>query len=209
MQRAKQRSWKFESSNYLAALRPCARYHRWVAALPGGSRCCKANMTKISEKYLVTGGAGFIGAHLVRRLVAERKTVRVVDNLSTGKVSRLADLMTAIEFIEGDLADKRVSQEVVKEIDLFCTRRRCLGTAISSGPRRDESSKHYCYPESFGKLAKCGIAAARLRCLIVCLRRHRGSSQTRGHAGESALAPTLSKNLQGNSTASSITSFMA
>lgn len=74
-------------------------------------------MTKISEKYLVTGGAGFIGSHLVRRLVAEGKTVRVVDNLSTGRVSRLDDLMTAIEFVEGDLADKRVSQDAVKEID--------------------------------------------------------------------------------------------
>jgi UDP-glucose 4-epimerase len=74
-------------------------------------------MTKISEKYLVTGGAGFIGSHLVRRLAAEGKTVRVVDNLSTGRVSRLDDLMTAIEFVEGDLADKRVSQDAVKEID--------------------------------------------------------------------------------------------
>ena len=74
-------------------------------------------MTKISEKYLVTGGAGFIGSHLVRRLVAEGKTVRAVDNLSTGRVSRLDDLMTAIEFVKRDLADKRVSQDAVKEID--------------------------------------------------------------------------------------------
>lgn len=74
-------------------------------------------MTKITEKYLVTGGAGFIGSHLVRRLVAEGKTVRVVDNLSTGQVSRLADLITKIEFLEGDLADERVSQDAVNEID--------------------------------------------------------------------------------------------
>ena len=67
--------------------------------------------------YLVTGGAGFIGAHLVRRLVAEGKTVRVVDNLYTGQVVRLNDLMNVIEFVEGDLADQRVSQEAVKDID--------------------------------------------------------------------------------------------
>ena len=67
--------------------------------------------------YLVTGGAGFIGAHLVRRLVAEGKTVRVVDNLYTGQVVRLNDLMNVIEFVQGDLADQRVSQEAVKDID--------------------------------------------------------------------------------------------
>jgi len=72
---------------------------------------------KEGEMYLVTGGAGFIGAHLVRRLVAEGKTVRVVDNLYTGQVVRLNDLMNVIEFVQGDLADQRVSQEAVKDID--------------------------------------------------------------------------------------------
>ena len=67
--------------------------------------------------YLVTGGAGFIGSHLVRRLIADDAVVRVVDNLSTGKVARLADLSNSIEFIKGDLADERVSDEVVEGVD--------------------------------------------------------------------------------------------
>jgi UDP-N-acetylglucosamine/UDP-N-acetyl-alpha-D-glucosaminouronate 4-epimerase len=74
-------------------------------------------MMQLPPKYLVTGGAGFIGSHLVRRLLAEGMTVRVVDNLSTGHVARLSELLGAIEFIEGDLADDEVSQKAVKGIE--------------------------------------------------------------------------------------------
>ena len=42
---------------------------------------------RMSKRYLVTGGAGFIGSHIVRRLVSEGAEVRVVDNLSTGRRS--------------------------------------------------------------------------------------------------------------------------
>ena len=64
----------------------------------------------MSDRFLVTGGAGFIGSHLVRRLVADGGRVRVVDNLATGKRERLADLEGAIEFIEGDLADPEICE---------------------------------------------------------------------------------------------------
>ena len=69
------------------------------------------------DRYLVTGGAGFIGSHIVRRLVGEGESVRVVDNLSTGQLARLQDVRESIEFVEGDLADERVSDEVVGGID--------------------------------------------------------------------------------------------
>lgn len=68
------------------------------------------------DKYLVTGGAGFIGSHLVRRLVSEGKSVRVVDNLSTGRLSRLDDVSRYIEFVEGDLADELISQKATANI---------------------------------------------------------------------------------------------
>jgi nucleoside-diphosphate-sugar epimerase len=68
-------------------------------------------------RYLVTGGAGFIGSHIVGRLVGEGKLVRVLDNLSTGESIRLKTVRDAIEFVEGDLADERVSDEVVRDVD--------------------------------------------------------------------------------------------
>jgi nucleoside-diphosphate-sugar epimerase len=69
------------------------------------------------KRYLVTGGAGFIGSRIVARLVGEGELVRAVDNLSTGQSIRLKDVRDSIEFVEGDLADERVSEEVVRDVD--------------------------------------------------------------------------------------------
>jgi nucleoside-diphosphate-sugar epimerase len=54
-------------------------------------------------KALVTGGAGFIGSHLVLRLAREGHEVRVLDNFSTGARGNLAELADSIELIEGDI----------------------------------------------------------------------------------------------------------
>lgn len=71
----------------------------------------------MGERYLVTGGAGFIGSHIVRRLLSEGAKVRVIDNLSTGPIERLDEMKGSIEFVQGDLADNQVSDEVVTGID--------------------------------------------------------------------------------------------
>ncbi|HEX2444392.1 MAG TPA: SDR family oxidoreductase [Vicinamibacterales bacterium] len=63
-------------------------------------------------KYLVTGGAGFIGSHLAEELRRRGEHVRVVDNLSTGKRPNL-DHISGVEFIEGDLADLDVARRAV------------------------------------------------------------------------------------------------
>ncbi len=54
-------------------------------------------------RYLVTGGAGFIGSHLVERLVKDGQAVRVLDNFATGKRANIAPFMGHIELVEGDL----------------------------------------------------------------------------------------------------------
>jgi nucleoside-diphosphate-sugar epimerase len=70
----------------------------------------------MSETYLVTGGAGFIGSHLIRRLLDDGARIRVVDNLSTGKRERLWDVESRIEFVLGDLADVTICDAVVEGV---------------------------------------------------------------------------------------------
>lgn len=69
------------------------------------------------ERYLVTGGAGFIGSHLCQRLRAEGYAVRVLDDLSTGRCENLADICDEIEFVEGDIRDAALLAEVVQQVD--------------------------------------------------------------------------------------------
>src|SRR4030095_4099448 len=71
----------------------------------------------MASKYLVTGGAGFIGSHIVKRLVNDGGQVRVVDNLSTGQARRLDALRSAIQFIEGDLAEEAIARRAGEGID--------------------------------------------------------------------------------------------
>lgn len=68
------------------------------------------------ESALVTGGAGFIGSHLVRRLVAEGYQVRVLDNLSTGKEVNLAGI-EGVQFVDGDICAPDVVAQAMEGID--------------------------------------------------------------------------------------------
>jgi len=70
------------------------------------------------ERFLVTGGAGFIGSNICKKLVSQGCFVRVVDNLITGKKSNLADVIDKIEFIEADMGDQQVARSAMKDIDI-------------------------------------------------------------------------------------------
>jgi UDP-glucose 4-epimerase len=67
-------------------------------------------------KYLVTGGAGFIGSHITRILLERGNQVRILDNFSSGKRENLKGL--DVELIEGDLRDASKVVEAVKGIDI-------------------------------------------------------------------------------------------
>ena len=75
-------------------------------------------------KYLVTGGAGFIGSHLVHTLLEQGESVRVLDNFSTGKRENLADLTQqfngdCFEVLEGDLRNPSDVEEAVRGVEVI------------------------------------------------------------------------------------------
>jgi nucleoside-diphosphate-sugar epimerase len=70
------------------------------------------------EKFLITGGAGFIGSNICRKLVSEGCFVRIVDNLLTGKKKNLDDILGNVEFIEADMGDGEVAHEIMEDIDV-------------------------------------------------------------------------------------------
>ncbi len=68
-------------------------------------------------RVLVTGGAGFIGSHLVEALVAAKHKVTVLDNISTGKISNLSSVKAKIDFIKGDMSNMRLLKRACAKQD--------------------------------------------------------------------------------------------
>lgn len=73
----------------------------------------------LSTSCLVTGGAGFIGSHVVTRLLAEGHTVRVIDNLSTGSPANLSHVAGQIDFLQADLRDPEASARATEGVTLI------------------------------------------------------------------------------------------
>jgi UDP-glucose 4-epimerase len=70
------------------------------------------------SKVLVTGGAGFIGSHLVDRLLLEGYEVTVLDNLSSGKTENLNLKDAKLHFLKGDIRDAETVKKALKDVDV-------------------------------------------------------------------------------------------
>jgi len=70
------------------------------------------------RKYLVTGGAGFIGSHIAERLVRDGHSVRILDNFVAGKEENLETFREGIELIRGDIRDAKVVSEAAAGVDV-------------------------------------------------------------------------------------------
>ena len=68
-------------------------------------------------RCLVTGGAGFIGSHIVRGLLETGHKVRVLDNLETGKRANLDEVLDRIDLVEGDICDPITAKEALSGVE--------------------------------------------------------------------------------------------
>jgi UDP-glucose 4-epimerase len=80
----------------------------------------ESELTLKKIKALVTGGAGFIGSHLVDRMVANDYAVRVIDDLSTGKLANIQGHLNngRVDFVKGDIRDKKLTQKTLQDINV-------------------------------------------------------------------------------------------
>ncbi|MGE3062464.1 MAG: SDR family oxidoreductase [bacterium] len=69
------------------------------------------------SRILVTGGAGFIGSNLSKKLIEDGNSVRILDNFSTGKRENLSDIIDRIDLIEGDIRSYHTVMKSLKDID--------------------------------------------------------------------------------------------
>lgn len=109
-------------------------------------------------RYLVTGGAGFIGSHIAERLVELGEDVRVLDNLSTGSLNNLKHV-AGYEFIHADLQDAAKVAEAVRGVDVVIHQ-----AALASVPRsiaHPLDTHHACVTGTVTLLDACRKAGVR------------------------------------------------
>ena len=82
------------------------------------------------RRWLVTGGAGFIGSHLTHQLLALGQEVVVVDNMSTGSRANLPPAQPAFTFLEGDVCDAALTRDACGGVDVVLHQ-----AALGSVPR--------------------------------------------------------------------------
>ena len=69
------------------------------------------------KKFLITGGAGFVGSHLSEELIKKGESVTILDDLNTGKMSNLEKIKDKVNFVKGDIRDQNLLKEIFKDKD--------------------------------------------------------------------------------------------
>ena len=89
--------------------------------------------------WLVTGGAGFIGSNIAEELVRRGKRVRILDNLSTGKLEHMSSFKNKVEFVRGDIRAIEDCRKAVKDAD-FVIHQAAIRSVPKSVDRPTESN---------------------------------------------------------------------
>lgn len=94
--------------------------------------------SRAKERFLITGGAGFIGSHIAEYLVRKKHFVRVLDNFSSGKEENLSGILKSIELIRGDIGDRDVCVSATQDMDFVLHQ-----AALRSVPKSMERPQEY------------------------------------------------------------------
>jgi UDP-glucose 4-epimerase len=78
-------------------------------------------------RAFITGGAGFIGSHLADALIARGDSVTILDNLSTGSEENIVHILDKITFVEGDIRNQELVEQLTKEVDVILHMAAALG----------------------------------------------------------------------------------
>ncbi len=126
------------------------------------------------DRVLVTGGAGFIGSHLVEALLEEGYPVRVVDNLATGYRENLSHLEGRFDWLEGDLQHFEVAEAAVADVQFVIHQ-----AAIPSVPRsvREPLESHASGPTATVNLLEAARRAGVRRVLFAASSSAYGDSE--------------------------------
>ena len=78
-------------------------------------------------RALITGGAGFIGSHLADALIARGDSVAILDNLSTGSKANISHMIERVRFVEGDIRNKELVEDITQDVDIVLHMAAALG----------------------------------------------------------------------------------
>ena len=89
-------------------------------------------------KFLVTGGAGFIGNNIVRLLLKSNHDVDIIDNLHTGKIENIRDILNKINFFKIDIRNRKELEKIINNYDGIFHE-----AALTAVPESFEKPKEY------------------------------------------------------------------
>ena len=90
-------------------------------------------------KAIILGGAGFIGSHLADKLLKNKHKVKIIDNLSTGRIENIKHIKKKIKFIKADISNKGEWQNEFKNVDYIFH----LAALADIVPSIDDPQKYY------------------------------------------------------------------